>query len=90
MPQPAEQPSASEHPARWKFDYPIYHAETRAQWRAWLEANHDTDRGVWLCSWRRPPVGRGARTRTRWRRRSASAGSTRRSTCSTTTGHSSS
>lgn len=36
----------------WKFGYPIYHAETRAQWRAWLEANHDAVPGVWLCSWR--------------------------------------
>jgi uncharacterized protein YdeI (YjbR/CyaY-like superfamily) len=48
----AEPPSCSEHPAEWKFGYPIYHAETRAQWRAWLEANHDSARGVWLCSWR--------------------------------------
>ena len=31
---------------------PIFHAETRAQWRAWLAANHDSARGVWLCSWR--------------------------------------
>jgi uncharacterized protein YdeI (YjbR/CyaY-like superfamily) len=46
-------PSASEHPATWTFDLPIYHAESRAQWRAWLAANHDTARGVWLCSWRR-------------------------------------
>ncbi len=45
-------PSSSCHPATWKFDYPIYHAETRAQWRAWLEHNHDTAPGVWLCSWR--------------------------------------
>jgi uncharacterized protein YdeI (YjbR/CyaY-like superfamily) len=45
-------PSASEHPSTWKFDYPVYHAERRAQWRAWLAANHDTQRGVWLCSWR--------------------------------------
>ena len=45
-------PSSSEHPATWKFGYPIYHAESRAQWRAWLEANHDAARGVWLCSWR--------------------------------------
>ena len=44
--------SSSEHPTVWKFDYPIYHAETRAQWRAWLEANHDIVPGVWLCSWR--------------------------------------
>ena len=44
--------SASAHPATWKFGFPIYHAESRAQWRAWLEANHDTAPGVWLCSWR--------------------------------------
>jgi uncharacterized protein YdeI (YjbR/CyaY-like superfamily) len=44
--------SASDHPATWKFDYPIFHAETRDQWRAWLAANHDSERGVWLCSWR--------------------------------------
>jgi uncharacterized protein YdeI (YjbR/CyaY-like superfamily) len=45
-------PTASEHPATWKFDYPIYHAESREQWRAWLAANHDSKRGAWLCSWR--------------------------------------
>lgn len=45
-------PSASEHPETWKFDYPIYHAETRGAWRAWLTANHDTARGVWLASWK--------------------------------------
>lgn len=45
-------PSSSVHPATWKFGYPIYHAESRAQWRAWLEANHDATTGVWLCSWR--------------------------------------
>jgi uncharacterized protein YdeI (YjbR/CyaY-like superfamily) len=45
-------PSSSDHPPTWKFGYPIYHAETRAQWRAWLEANSDAARGVWLCSWR--------------------------------------
>ena len=45
-------PSSSGHPATWKFDYPIYHAETRAQWRSWLEHNHNTALGVWLCSWR--------------------------------------
>lgn len=44
--------SSSAHPAVWKYGYPIYHAEFRAQWRAWLEANHDTASGVWLCSWR--------------------------------------
>jgi uncharacterized protein YdeI (YjbR/CyaY-like superfamily) len=44
--------SASAHPATWKFDYPIFHAESRSQWRAWLATNHDAQRGVWLCSWR--------------------------------------
>lgn len=52
--------SASDHPATGKFDYPIFHAETRADWRAWLAANHDRERGVWLCWWkpatRRPAV----------------------------------
>ena len=45
-------PSSSDHPTTWNFGYPIYHAETRPQWRAWLEANHDSVPGVWLCSWR--------------------------------------
>jgi len=44
--------SASDHPATWKFDYPVFHAETRAAWRAWLAHHHATERGVWLCSWR--------------------------------------
>ncbi len=44
--------SASVHPATWKFGYPIYHAETRSQWRAWLEVHHHDMPGVWLCSWR--------------------------------------
>lgn len=44
-------PTASRHPATWKFDYPIYHAETREQWRAWLDAHLD-DAGVWLASWK--------------------------------------
>lgn len=48
----ALEPSASDHPDTWKFGYPVYHAETRAQWRRWLELNHDDARGVWLCSWR--------------------------------------
>ena len=51
--------SASGHPATWKFDYPIFHAESRAQWRAWLTANHDSERGVWLCSWK-PSTGKPA------------------------------
>ncbi len=32
---------------------PIFHAESRSQWRAWLQAHHDSERGVWLCSWKR-------------------------------------
>jgi uncharacterized protein YdeI (YjbR/CyaY-like superfamily) len=51
--------SASEHPATWKHGFPIFHAETRADWRAWLEQHHATARGVWLCSWR-PSTGRPA------------------------------
>lgn len=43
----------SDHPPTWKFDYPVVHAETRAQWREWLQSN-PTARGVWLCSWRTP------------------------------------
>jgi uncharacterized protein YdeI (YjbR/CyaY-like superfamily) len=49
---PPVPPSSSEHPATWKFGFPIYHAESRPQVRVWLEANHDTARGLWLCSWR--------------------------------------
>lgn len=50
-------PSSSDHPEKWKFGYPVYHAETRAQWRAWLQSNHGEAPGVWLCSWR-PATGR--------------------------------
>ena len=45
--------TASDHPARWKFDFPIYHPTNLAAWRAWLASNHDTARGVWVASWRR-------------------------------------
>jgi uncharacterized protein YdeI (YjbR/CyaY-like superfamily) len=45
-------PSSSVHPETWKFGYPIYHAESRRQWRAWLEVHNGTAPGVWLCSWR--------------------------------------
>jgi uncharacterized protein YdeI (YjbR/CyaY-like superfamily) len=45
-------PSSSEHSPVGKFGFPIYHAESRAQWRTWLAAHHDVQRGVWLCSWR--------------------------------------
>lgn len=33
-------------------DAPLVHAEDRATWRAWLEANHASETGVWLVSWR--------------------------------------
>lgn len=34
-------------------DAPLVHAEDRATWRAWLEANHATVTGVHLVSWKR-------------------------------------
>ena len=46
-------PTSSEHPATWKFDFPIYHPADLAAWRAWLEAHHDAARGVWVASWRK-------------------------------------
>lgn len=45
--------TASDHPAVWKFDYPVYHPRDLAAWRAWLTANHDAARGVWVVSWRK-------------------------------------
>ena len=45
--------TASEHPASWKFDFPIYHPPDLAAWRAWLTASCDTARGVWVASWRK-------------------------------------
>jgi uncharacterized protein YdeI (YjbR/CyaY-like superfamily) len=36
---------------------PQVHADDRATWRAWLEANHATARGAWLVTWR-PRSGR--------------------------------
>jgi uncharacterized protein YdeI (YjbR/CyaY-like superfamily) len=32
---------------------PSLQPETRAEWRAWLGANHGTSSGVWLVSWKR-------------------------------------
>lgn len=29
------------------------HAETRAQWRQWLEGHHASSKGVWLVTWRK-------------------------------------
>ena len=34
-------------------DAPLVHAEDRAAWRAWLEANHASASGAYLVSWRR-------------------------------------
>jgi uncharacterized protein YdeI (YjbR/CyaY-like superfamily) len=45
--------TASDHPATWKFGFPVYHPADLAAWRAWLEANCDTGRGVWVASWRK-------------------------------------
>jgi uncharacterized protein YdeI (YjbR/CyaY-like superfamily) len=33
-------------------DAPLVHADDRATWRDWLEANHATASGVWLVTWR--------------------------------------
>ncbi len=45
--------TASDHPATWKFDFPIYHPPDLAAWRAWLAASCDTVRGVWVASWKK-------------------------------------
>jgi uncharacterized protein YdeI (YjbR/CyaY-like superfamily) len=34
-------------------DAPQVHADDRASWHAWLEANHGTAHGAWLVTWRR-------------------------------------
>jgi uncharacterized protein YdeI (YjbR/CyaY-like superfamily) len=34
-------------------DKPMIQPETRAQWRAWLEANHRVSSGVFMVSWKR-------------------------------------
>ncbi len=44
-------------PPTWNFGFPTAHAESRSEWRAWLEANHAATPGVWLCSWK-PATGR--------------------------------
>ena len=33
-------------------DAPLVHADDRATWRAWLEANHATASGAWLVTWK--------------------------------------
>ncbi len=49
---PAVPDTASEHPDAWKFGFPVYHPVDLAAWRAWLAANGETARGVWVVSWR--------------------------------------
>ena len=34
-------------------DAPLVHADDRATWRAWLEANHAAVPGAWLVTWRK-------------------------------------
>jgi uncharacterized protein YdeI (YjbR/CyaY-like superfamily) len=34
-------------------DAPLVPCDTRAEWHAWLEANHATVPGAWLVTWRR-------------------------------------
>jgi len=34
-------------------DAPLVHADDRATWRAWLEANHASVAGAWLVTWRK-------------------------------------
>ncbi len=50
MPVP---PTASDHPDTWRFDYVVFHPETRADLRAWMEANHDQVPGAWIVSWKK-------------------------------------
>jgi uncharacterized protein YdeI (YjbR/CyaY-like superfamily) len=38
-------------------EVPVVQCETRAEWRAWLEANHESERSAWLVTWR-PRSGR--------------------------------
>lgn len=47
----------TELPATWKFEFPVFHAQTREEWRGWLSENHGAARGVWLCSWRSVDAG---------------------------------
>lgn len=46
-------PTASDHPATGKYDFPLYHPADVAAWRAWLTHHHGTARGVWVVTWRR-------------------------------------
>jgi uncharacterized protein YdeI (YjbR/CyaY-like superfamily) len=37
--------------------YPLVTVDSRAGWRAWLEANHDTAPGAWAVTWKRDSGG---------------------------------
>lgn len=39
--------------ARPATDYPQVEVRSRAEWRAWLAANHDRSRGIWLVTFKR-------------------------------------
>lgn len=36
---------------------PLIHAETREEWRAWLEQHHEDSSGAWLVSWKKATGG---------------------------------
>ncbi len=38
-----------------------FHANTLAEWRAWLEENHTTSDGVWLLTWGRKGIATGGK-----------------------------
>jgi uncharacterized protein YdeI (YjbR/CyaY-like superfamily) len=35
-------------------DTEVVQLESRADWRAWLERNHETAQAVWLVTWKKP------------------------------------
>ena len=39
-------------------DAPHIHPASAAEWRAWLDSNHETATGVWLVTWRTAEEGR--------------------------------
>lgn len=44
--------TASKHPATWKFDYEVFHAESLQDLRGWLAARHHRAAGMWFVSWK--------------------------------------
>ena len=41
-------------------DRTLVEVRTRAEWRAWLEANHDTSDGAWAITFKKASVPEGA------------------------------